>query len=272
MDDSAQNVSTPFSESFEPLMKGLEHWKYFVIIFIYFSILLFLAQIYVYFIYLDVNKAIFSFISLNSVPINISNIYFNNFFSMNLSKTFIQNLIASITSLVLMWFGLLLFFLTNREKKYLFFMHVFLVIFCIAPFLISLVNVALLRAFSIDSVTGFSGVASTVVGYGLYSLLKFLHEQRCDAETPASSRNQLSALMVLFSLACLTLITVILNFEAVQLMIMYGLVRGVFETLTKTDILAHVTGFLIGLSFPALFNPVIPLFTPALAGPDKRHR
>ena len=263
MDDSAQNVSTPFSESFEPLVKGLEHWKYFVIIFIYFSILLFLAQIYVYFIYLDVNKAIFSFISLNSVPINISNIYFNNFFSMNLSKTFIQNLIASITSLVLMWFGLLLFFLTNREKKYLFFIHMFLVIFCIAPFLISLVNVALLRAFSIDIVTGFSGVASTVVGYGLYSLLKFLNEQRCDADTPISLRKSLLALMVVFSLVCLILITLILNFPAVQLMITYGPVQGVLETLTRTDIFAHLTGFLVGLTFPALFNPVIHLFLPA---------
>jgi hypothetical protein len=263
MDDSVQTVNSPFSESLEPLLKGLDHWKYFVIIFIYFTILLLLAQIYVNFIYLDVNKAIFGFISLKSVPITVYNIYFSNFFSMNLSKTFVQNLIASITSLVLMWFGLLLFFLTNREKKYLFFIHMFLVIFCIAPLLISLVNVTLLRAFSIDIVGGFSNVASTVVGYGLYSLLKFLNEQRCAADIPVSLRKSLTALMVVFTLVCLVLITLVLNFPAVQLMVTYGPVQGVLEMLTRTDILAHFTGFLIGLTFPALFNPVIPLFLPA---------
>jgi hypothetical protein len=66
-----------------------------------------------------------------------------------------------------MWFGLLLFFLTNREKKSFFFIHIFLVIFFIAPLLISLVNIVLIRVFSVDIVTGFSSVACTVVGYGL---------------------------------------------------------------------------------------------------------
>lgn len=263
MENGAQAVDTPFSELCEPLVKGLAHWKYFTIIFIYFSILLFLAQIYVYFIYLDVNKAIFSFISLNSDNISIYNIYLNNFFSMNLSKTFFQNIIASVTNLVLMWFGLLLFFLTNREKKYLFFIHIFLVIFFIAPLLISLVTIELNRILSINIVTGFSGVASTVVGYGLYSLLKFLNEQRCDADTPISLRKYLLALMGVFSLVCFILITGIMNFSAVLLLITYGPVQGVMEILTTTDILAHITGFLIGLSFPVIFNPVIPLFLPA---------
>ena len=263
MENTAQAVDTPYNELFEPLVRGLDHWKYFALIFIYFTILLFLAQIYIYFIYLGVNTTIFNFISLNSNNINLFNIYLNNFFSINLSKTFVQNMIASVTNLVLMWFGLFLFFLTNREKKYLFFIHIFLVIFFIAPLLISLVNIALIRVFSIDIVTGFSGVACTVVGYGLYSLLKFLNEQRCDADTLAPLRKSLLALMAVFSIACLILITVIMNFSAVQLLITYGPAQGVVETLIKTDTLAHVAGFLIGLSFPCIFNPVIPLFLPA---------
>jgi hypothetical protein len=54
-----------------------------------------------------------------------------------------------------------------------------------------------------------------------------------------------------------------MNFTAVQLLISHGPVEGVVETLIKTDTLAHLTGFLIGLSFPGIFNPVIPLFLPA---------
>ena len=69
--------------------------------------------------------------------------------------------------------------------------------------------------------------------------------------------------MVVFSIACLILVTVIMNFTAVQLLISHGPVEGVVETLIKTDTLAHLTGFLIGLSFPGIFNPVIPLFLPA---------
>ena len=263
MENKTQVVSTPFNELSEPLVRGLDHWKYFALIFVYFSIILFLAQIYIYFIYLNVNTAIFNFISLKSNNIGLYNIYLNNFFSINVSKTFIQNLIASVTSLVLMWFGLLLFFLTNREKKSFFFIHIFLVIFFIAPLLISLVNIVLIRVFSVDIVTGFSSVACTVVGYGLYSLLKFLNEQRCDTDTPVSLRKSLLALMVVFSIACLILVTVIMNFTAVQLLISHGPVEGVVETLIKTDTLAHLTGFLIGLSFPGIFNPVIPLFLPA---------
>ena len=263
MENKTQVVSTPFNELSEPLVRGLDHWKYFALIFVYFSIILFLAQIYIYFIYLDVNTAIFNFISLKSNNIGLYNIYLNNFFSINVSKTFIQNLIASVTSLVLMWFGLLLFFLTNREKKSFFFIHIFLVIFFIAPLLISLVNIVLIRVFSVDIVTGFSSIACTVVGYGLYSLLKFLNEQRCDTDTPVSLRKSLLALMVVFSIACLILVTVIMNFTAVQLLISHGPVEGVVETLIKTDTLAHLTGFLIGLSFPGIFNPVIPLFLPA---------
>ena len=263
MEKFIQKVNTPFQEFLEPLAEGVDHWKYFAFIFVYFSVLLFLAQMYLYFIYFNVNTAIADFISLNSNSVNIYNIYLNNFFSINLSKTFVQNIIASLTNLVLMWFGLLLFFLTNREKKHLFFLHIFLVIFYIAPLLISLVNVGLIRVFSISLVTGFSGIASTVVGYGVYSLLNLLNEQRCGADTPVALRKYLSAVMGVFPLVCVILITIVLNFSAVHLLILYGPIQGVFETLTTTDALAHVTGFLIGLSFPVVFNPIISLFLPA---------
>ena len=159
-----------------------------------------------------------------------------------------------------MWFGLLLFFLTNREKKHLFFLHIFLVIFFIAPLLISLVNIELIRGLSIEIVTGFSGIASTVVGYGVYSFLNFLNEQRCGADTPAPARRSLTVLMVVFPIACLVLITVIMNFSEVQLLAAYGPVQGVVQTLVTTDTLAHVAGFLIGLLFPFAFNPVISPF------------
>ncbi len=262
MENDAQTAGTPFRELFEPLIAGLDYWKYYAFIFVYFTVLLFLAQLYLYFIYLQVNTSIFNFISLNSRDISVYTVYLNNFFSINLSKTFIQNVIASVTNLVLMWFGLLLFFLTNREKKHLFFIHIFLVIFFIAPLLISLVNIELIKGLSIDIVTGFSGVACTVVGYGVYSLLKFLNEQRCDADTPAELRKFLSASMWVFPIACLILITVIMNFSSVQLLITYGPVQGVIETLTTTDTLAHVAGFFIGLSFPYALNPLIPVFLP----------
>ena len=80
MENKTQVVSTPFNELSEPLVRGLDHWKYFALIFVYFSIILFLAQIYIYFIYLDVNTAIFNFISLKSNNIGLYNIYLNNFF------------------------------------------------------------------------------------------------------------------------------------------------------------------------------------------------
>jgi hypothetical protein len=262
MENDAQTAGTPFKELLEPLIAGLDYWKYYAFIFVYFTVLLFLAQLYLYFIYLNVNTSIFNFISLNSKEISVYTVYLNNFFSINLSKTFIQNVIASVTNLVLMWFGLLLFFLTNREKKHLFFIHIFLVIFFLAPLLISLVNIELIKGFSIDIVTGFSGVACTVVGYGVYSLLKFLNEQRCDADTPVELRKYLSAVMWIFPIACLILITVIMNFSAVHLLITYGPVQGVVETLTTTDTLAHVAGFFIGLSFPYVLNPLIPVFLP----------
>jgi hypothetical protein len=263
MEDHPQKTDTPIKELFGPLIDGLDYWKYYAFIFIYFTVLLFLAQLYLYFIYSSVNTAIFSYISLNSNSITLSTIYLNNFFSINLSKTFVQNVIGSVTNLVLMWFGLLLFFLTNREKKHLFFLHIFLVIFFIAPLLISLVNIELIRGLSIEIVTGFSGIASTVVGYGVYSFLNLLNEQRCSADTPASAKRSLTVLMGVFPIACLVLITVIMNFSEVQLLATYGPVQGVVQTLVTTDTLAHVAGFLIGLSFPFAFNPVISPFMSA---------
>jgi hypothetical protein len=263
MELSSQPLKNSLKQFVDPLLEGLDNWKYYVFIFVYFTILLFIAQLYLYFIYLNVNTAIFDFISLNSQHITISTIYLNNFFSINLSKTFSQNIVGCITNLVLMWFGLLLFFLTNRERKHLFFIHIFLIIFFVAPLLISLVNVELIQVFSIEIITGFSGIASTVVGYGVYSLLKFLQEQRMDADTPEELKIYLVALMWVFPLVCFVLTTVAMNLPALHFVMDYGLVQGVVATITRTDILAHITGFFLGLIFPFVLNPVISPMLPA---------
>ena len=60
MENHPQKTDTPANELFGPLIDGLDYWKYYAFIFIYFSVLLFLAQLYLYFIYSSVNTAIFS--------------------------------------------------------------------------------------------------------------------------------------------------------------------------------------------------------------------
>lgn len=262
MEEPSPSFTSSLKHSLDPLLEGLEYWKYFVFIFVYFTILLLAAEMYLYFIYQSVNTDIFNFISLNSQHITIFTVYLNNFFSINLAKTFGQNLVAFITNLILMWFGLLLFFLTNRERKHLFFIHIFVIIFFVAPLLISLVNIELIRAFSLEIITGFAGIASTIVGYGVYSLLRWLQELRRDADMPDAMRTYLLVLMVVFPLACLALTTVALNLPALHYVADLGPVAGVFAAVTKTDILTHITGFFLGLIFPFVFNPVMPLLLP----------
>ena len=60
--------------------------------------------------------------------------------------------------------------------------------------------------------------------------------------------------MYIFPIVCLFVISVIMNFSVIQLLINYGPIQDVVETITKTDIVAHIVGFLIGLIFPYALN------------------
>ena len=129
--------------------------------------------------------------------------------------------------------------------------------------LISLVNAELILVFSIPVITGLSGIASVVIGYGVYSLLKYLQEQRLNPDTPEELKKYLVALMGVFPVVCLILVTVAMNLPALQFLMQYGLFEGIAATITRTSILANIAGFCMGLIFPFVFNPLISPMLPA---------
>lgn len=230
----------------------IRYWKDFILFFIFLSIILFICQLYVLWI-LAIDRNLQDFIILFKDNINIFNIFLNNFLN--------QDLLSLGFNLGIMWIGLILLFLTTKMGKKVISLHIFLV-FLISPLILSLVNVGMMRAISLDSLIGFSGIASVFLGYGFYSLSYFIYQSRSIPNTPLIIKNNAVFVIIIILILPILFLALLADLSEIQFIIEYGLIQGIIKTIrdTGTNIVAHVCGYMIGIVLPFTINPIASIF------------
>lgn len=233
------------------IARKIEYWEGYIVFFVVFSVILFISQIYVQWISMT-DVGLKNLFILFKEDVNIVNFILNNFLN--------QNLMHLIFNLIIMWIGLTLLFFTTRMGKKLLLFHM-VIIFLLAPLILSLVNIEMMRTLSIHSLIGYSGIASVFLGYGFYSLSEFIYEERFNLKIPFI-KNNIKTLIVFLLILPLLIFIFLADPLEIQFLLNYGLIQGILNTITisGTNIVAHVLGYIMGLAIPFIFNPIVSLF------------
>jgi len=203
-------------EIFQDLITNpLKFWIGHIIFFALFSIVLLIGQYYFLPLY-ESNSNILQYFVFKIDSISISSMYLSNF--VNKNWDYFQ------TNIAIMWIGLVLIFLTEQRKDI--FNKNIVFIFFIAPFIISLINIPILMFLSINGALGFSGIATIILGYGFYSIMKLFCN--CLKEIP-NLPNFFK--IVLYSLF---------------IVIFVGLIYFMTLDQTGTNIYIHIFGYFFG--------------------------
>jgi hypothetical protein len=231
---------TTSESSFHKLIiDPIKSWKNIALLFFGFSVILGLLQ---YFLlqYWQYNANLLEYFIYKTNSITISSLYLSNF--VNQSWSFF------LLNILLMWIGLILIFIGEKQKN-IFWINVFFILI-ITPFVISLLNiwifVPLIPGYG---AMGFSGIACLFLGYGFYSLLKYFYDiWEISPNKVKYTKNQIYLIIGIFFL--IPLITFVLFVDPIEfsLILQYGLINGIFQTFmqTKINLFIHVIGYLLG--------------------------
>jgi hypothetical protein len=220
------------------IIDPLKSWKYIALLFFGFSIILGFLQ---YFLlqYWQYSPTLLEYFIFKTDSITIQSLYLSNFVNKNWSF-FLFNML-------LMWIGLILIFIGEKQKN-IFWINIFFILI-IAPFILSLLNIRVISLIPGTGSLGYSGIATLFLGYGFYSLLKYFHDVWEMSPNKAKySKNRIYSIIGFIFL--LPIISFVFLADPIEFsfILQYGLISGIFQTFiqTKINMFIHVIGYLLG--------------------------
>jgi hypothetical protein len=229
------------SNFYKLIIDPLKSWKYIALLFFGVSVVLGFLQ---YFLlqYWQNNPYLLEYFIFKTDSITIQSLYLSNFVNQNWSF-FLLNML-------LMWIGLILIFIGEKQKN-IFWINIFFILI-IAPFILSLLNIRVVSLIPGSGSLGYSGIATLFLGYGFYSLLKYFYDiWETSPNKTKYSKNRIYLIIGIFFL--IPIITFVLFVDPIEfsLILQYGLINGIFQTFmqTKINMFIHVIGYLLGFIF-----------------------
>jgi hypothetical protein len=220
------------------IIDPLKSWKYIALFFFGVSVVLGFLQ---YFLlqYWQNNPYLLEYFIFKTDSITIQSLYLSNFVNQNWSFFLLNMLI--------MWIGLILIFIGEKQKN-IFWINIFFILI-IAPFILSLLNIPVVSLIPGSGSLGYSGIATLFLGYGFYSLSKYFHDiWEISPNKAKYSKNQIFSIIGIIFLFPIISFVFLADPNEFSLILQYGLINGIFQTFlqTKINIFIHIIGYLLG--------------------------
>jgi hypothetical protein len=224
----------------ELILNRLKNWKEVFVIFLGFTIFLGVVQ-FLFLQYFVPNQTLLDYFIFKANSISISNSYLSNFVNKNWYLFF--------TNILVMWLGLFLIFVGEKQKN-IFWINIFFILI-IAPFVLSFLNIPIVSLIEGYGSLGYSGIANLFLGYGFYSILRYMYDIWLTSPVKAKiSRNSIYGTILIFFLIPIISSVFLADTIEIAFILKYGLIEGIFQTFlqTKINIYIHVIAYLLGFA------------------------
>jgi len=224
----------------ELLLDPLKSWKRVILVFFGFSIFLGLLQ-YLLLQYWQYNQNLLNYFVFKADSITITSLYLSNFINKNWDN-FLFNILV-------MWIGLYLIFISEKQKN-IFWKNIFFILI-ISPFILPLLSIPILSLIPGSGLTGYSGIACLFLGYGFYSISKYLLELWIISPNRTKiGKNKLYTIIIIFVLLPIVSFVFLADPIEIPLIVKYGLINGIVQTFyqTKINSYIHVIAYILGLA------------------------